>query len=135
MIHSTREQRQQIKKENKKFPTNKFIWYDRDQWPRDEDPTRFKVGRNRDYLVQLFYEPDNIIRLSVNKTILLGNGRWDDGLTWDELQNIKFMAGFASSYAIEIYPSEDSIVNVANMRHLWILPKPLNIGWNQDIDT
>lgn len=34
--------------------------------------------------------------------------------------------------AVEIYPAERDIVNVANMRHLWVLPERLPFGWRRD---
>lgn len=60
---------------------------------------------------------------------MLPNGRWDDGLVWDELQEIKRQLGYGNSQAVEIYPEDRNIVNVADMRHLWVLPARLNLGW------
>ena len=57
------------------------------------------------------------------------DGRWKDDITWDELQEIKRQAGYGNQMAVEIYPDDLDIVNVANMRHLWILDEPLPIGW------
>ena len=54
---------------------------------------------------------------------------WAVGISWDSLQDIKRRRGYGDKYAIEIYPREVDIVNVAAMRHLWVLPEPLNIGW------
>lgn len=55
-----------------------------------------------------------------------------DGLTWDELQAIKRDVGFGDWHGLEIYPPDQQVVNVANIRHIWISPEPLWIGWNMD---
>lgn len=31
----------------------------------------------------------------------------------------------------QIYPDDDNIVNVANMRHLWLLPEPPAFMWRE----
>ena len=42
---------------------------------------------------------------------------------------VKREIGFGDWYALEIFPRDGDIVNVANMRHLWMLATPLSIGW------
>ena len=69
-----------------------------------------------------------IVRLSINRTLLSGE-RWEDGITWDELQSIKMQCGYGDFDAMEIYPADRDIVNVANMRHLWIMASPLKNAW------
>ena len=105
------------------------------------DPAKFpeldvkpsKAWVSRKYLVQLFYERSDIytslIRLSINRTKLGDNGHWEDGLSWDELQAIKRDIGYGDWYGVEVYPQDSQVVNVANIRHLWLLPTPLTIGW------
>lgn len=92
-----------------------------------------KAWRSKKYMVQLWDEPNPLYpalkRLSVSRVRLAKNGHWQDQLTWDELQSIKREVGFGNWYAIEIYPRDVDIVNVANFRHLWLLEKPLHIGW------
>jgi len=44
-------------------------------------------------------------------------------LTWDEVQDAKNKTIGADAMAIEIYPPADELVDVANMRHLWMLPR------------
>ena len=48
------------------------------------------------------------------------NHRQPDGITWDELQSIKNQIGYQDFLAFEMYPPEKDVVNVENMRHLWI---------------
>ena len=92
-----------------------------------------RAWRSRKYLVQLFAEvnPDYpaLARLSICRVKLSNNGRWEDGLSWDELQAIKAEVGFGNWYGMEIYPPDANVINIANFRHLWLLPKPLPIGW------
>ena len=50
------------------------------------------------------------------------DGRDTAALTWAHLQELKGMCGHGKREAVEIYPADDAVVNVANMRHLWLLP-------------
>lgn len=56
-------------------------------------------------------------------------GRWVDGISWDDLQRLKREAGYGESDAVEVYPADSDVVNVANMRHLWILETPIRFAW------
>lgn len=92
-----------------------------------------KVWRSRRYLVQLFAIASptypELVRLSVSRVTLQSNGRWRDGLSWDELYTIKTETGFENWYGFEVYPRACDLINIANMRHLWLIPEPLGIGW------
>lgn len=100
------------------------------QWPPSfDDKVRLATYRCRRFLVQVFEESNGIKRLSINRTKMMLDGRWADDIKWEEIQDIKRQLGFGDMYAIEVYPREKDVVNVANMRHIWILPEPLNIGW------
>lgn len=102
----------------------------KETWPPQGDSLRFKVMRSRYFLVQ-FFNDASMTRLSVNRCSLNGEGRWSDEITWDELQEIKRQCGYGERLAVEIYPCDTDIVNVANMRHLWIYPiqHQLPFGW------
>lgn len=54
-----------------------------------------------------------------------------DGISWDALQEIKGAVGYADRDAVEIYPRDADVVNVANMRHLWITPEPIAFAWRK----
>ena len=71
-----------------------------------------------------------IVRLSVNRTAIEGP-RWKEGVSWDELQAIKRQCGYGDHDAVEVFPRDVDVVNVANMRHLWILDpaQPLPFAW------
>ncbi len=101
------------------------------EWPNDGETTRIAVYKNREHLVQCFQE-SGAIRLSINSVRRKPDGQWKDRITWDELQRIKRLIGYGDLAAIEIYPRDKDIVNVANMRHLWIPDNPITIGWFRD---
>ena len=70
-----------------------------------------------------------LCRLSVNRLeIDATTGAWLGGITWDELYKIKNQCGYADKDAVEVFPAEDKLVNVANMRHLWILKGRLHFS-------
>lgn len=106
-----------------------------EQWPNPPGMTHrpTAVWCSRKYLVQVFDEkPFNersVIRITVCRTSMGVTGKWQDQIAWEELQQIKEDIGFGDQYAIEIYPRDCDLVNVANMRHLWVLQEPLPIGW------
>lgn len=104
----------------------------KENWPvRCHDPKRSNVWVNSYFLVQEFQEDNGVIRLSVNTTSVGSNGRWKAGISWDALQAIKNAVGYADRDAVEIYPCERDVVNVANMRHLWITNDPLPFAWRK----
>ena len=122
-----KEQRQHIKQ----FPSTLTL-VPRIEWP-SINPMPSAVWRSRQWLVQLYDESaphlPGLMRLSVIRAALKSDGHWQDGITWDELQTIKREVGFADWWAVEVYPRDRDLVNVSNMRHLWLLPVPLRIGW------
>lgn len=50
--------------------------------------------------------------------------RWDgeDGIPWDDLQEIKNEIAGEEAVAIEIYPAAQDLVYEENIRHLWVVP-------------
>jgi hypothetical protein len=89
---------------------------------------------SRKYLVQVYQEGTeeypHMKRLSVCRVKRNQHG-WVEGLTWEELQEIKSEVGYGDWYAIEIYPRDSDVVNVANFRHLWLFDTPLPFGWRK----
>lgn len=108
--------------------------------PRDSFPSMLllpdQAWQSRKYLVQLYRDENtsypDMIRLSICRTRIMQNGRYAENISWDELQQIKRELGYGNWWGMEIYPADADVVNVANMRHLWLLPKPLAIGWSND---
>lgn len=128
------EQRRAAKKhlaaENKKWPEQLVPWAPED-WPSSGPPGLVRVFRSRHFLVQEFKAvAPAIARLSVNRTAIDGK-RWVEGVSWDELQAIKKQCGYGDHDAVEVFPRDVDVVNVANMRHLWILDQtePLRFAW------
>lgn len=104
----------------------------KENWPaRLHDPKRSNVWVNAYFLVQEFQEENGVVRLSVNTTSVAKSGRWKDGISWDALQQIKNAVGYSDRDAVEIYPRAKDVVNVANMRHLWLLCEPLPFAWRK----
>lgn len=110
-------------------------------WPPDRvalpGVQRLDAWQSRDYLVQLYQEtcrsPDGrravLWRLTVNRVTVDKTGRFDDAIGWDELQRVKRECGFGDRYAVEVYPRDCDMVNVSNMRHIWLIEQPLPVGW------
>lgn len=99
------------------------------QWPSTPKGLK-EVFLSSSFLVQI-YDENGTIRLSVNRTGFDGE-RWHDGISWDELQAIKNAIGFADHCAVEIYPPANNVVNVANIRHLWVLDEPPAFMWGRN---
>ncbi len=88
-----------------------------------------RVWRNRKFIVQEFAENHGIIRLSINRTSIDNSGGWLDGISWDELQEIKNRIGYSENEAVEVFPAQSDVINVANIRHLWVLPEKTGFSW------
>ena len=112
----------------------KFKEIHKSQWPKSEGEPPERVYRNDDFLVQV--KKDNgFTRLTINRvkydTPYHGFPVLEGRIGWDELQDIKDSIGYIDQWAVECYPPYDEIVNVANMRHLWILPSKPEFGWSK----
>lgn len=105
-------------------------------WPQSPAgaPRPIEVWRSRYYLVQVFKEkmtpahPD-LLRLSINRTTVKADLKWNDGITWDALQQIKREIGLGEWWGVEVYPPDVDIVNVANIRHIWCSKYSFGVGW------
>lgn len=130
---TTREQRRQLARDNAKLPAT-LRPVPQDQWPDLVQMTKkpYAVWRSRFFLVQSFDEGNGINRLSVARSeIDTTSGRWKEGITWDELQEIKRQVGLGEYMAVEIFPADRDVINVANMRHLWVMRDPLPFAWKK----
>lgn len=122
--------RQERRKTNKKMRIDAAKFLMRvpvDQWP-SKPPGLIAAFRSKKFLVQIYEEKD-CQRLSVCRSEVKIGG-WKENITWEELQGIKRELGFGDKLAVEIYPRDKDIVNVANMRHLWIVDG-LSMGWRK----
>lgn len=122
---TTRKQRRELIAENAKRPAE-LIEIPRSSLMRKDC---LRVFRSNEYLVQEFdAPPPAYVRLSVNRSVVRGD-RWSDGISWEDLQHIKAVLGYGDQDAVEIYPADLDVVNVANMRHLWIMRDPISFAW------
>jgi len=128
-IEYTRQQRTALEKENSAFP-DELIQIDHTLPPSYRMMTHKpkEAWRSKRFLVQVYDERDGIERISVCRTSVCGD-RWEENITWDELQQLKRECGRGSLDAVEVFPNDKDVVNVANMRHLFVLPMPLLFAW------
>ncbi len=129
--HTTRAERREFARENAKRP----VVLERcppevmARWP-NMPASLIEVWQSRAFLVQVHKAPAPAhARLTINRTMPGPDGRWEQDITWDDLQRIKNEVGFALYDAVEVYPRKGDVVNVANMRHLWIMPELLPFAW------
>jgi len=78
------------------------------------------------------WNDNGVFRLSVNRNLFGHDGDWEDGITWDELQQVKRECGFSKVCAIELFPPDHAIVNDANIRHLWFLKETPAFAWGPE---
>lgn len=107
----------------------------REDWPimAQLEVEALRVWRSADYLAVLYKQLiDGNLRLSVNSTRRTacrkrynkGGVDWKDGITWDEMQRIKNETLGEDVWCVEVYPAQEKLVDVANVRHLWVLDGP-----------
>lgn len=114
--------------ENRKWP-KELVPVPSEHWAKDDiRDTRIAVWRSKAFLVQIFNQ-DGHTRISVNRTCLNANGHFTDGIDWDTMQAIKSAVGYHGYWAVEIFPPDDQMVNVANIRHMFILEDAPPFAW------
>jgi hypothetical protein len=106
----------------------------RERWPPPGTVRVIQAWESKRFCVQQYPVERHLedlcqYRLTICRTTLNTEGKWVDGISWDELMQCKRDVGFGDWWGVEIYPRDFDIVNVANLRHLWIFERPLNIGW------
>lgn len=138
--HETRNSRRMLARATRKqaeaWPA-RLVEVPESEWPTPPpgDDRLLAVWRSRTYLVQMYSAPSfggaEVRRLAVSRVTLGNGGRWDQNIPWDDLQRCKRETGHGDWYAVEVYPRDRHIVDVANMRHLWLVAEPLAIGWTR----
>lgn len=132
----TARQVRRLRRDNREWPAalKPIPWH---EWPQEHATNsshshRMGVWRSKNFLVQAYREHGDVIRLSINRTDWdMNKQRWREDISWDDLQRLKGEAGFGDKMAVEIFPADSDTVNVANMRHLWVLPEPLPFAWKK----
>lgn len=120
--------------ENRKWPAH-LVEIPPAQWPDDLHVTLTgsapeQVWRSNRFTAVLYREHSKAARrLSIMRSMIGADGKALQGITWDELQEIKGQCGFGDADAVELFPADADLVNVSNMRHLWILPEPSPLVW------
>jgi hypothetical protein len=119
-------QLRELKRTNLSYPKHlvdlpRECWPDMNRSPFLTGSVPVKVMRSRSFMLVVWREANDYFRLSVNRT------EWDerqkrfrDDISWDDLQRLKAEAGFGDLCAVEVYPPDEHVVNVANMRHLFL---------------
>lgn len=127
MSELTRAERRVLEAENRKWPITLRRVQPKD-WPDSAMSSMSELWRSRYFLVQIYREQDGMERLSICRTSHTGDS-WDDAMTWDELMEVKRQCGRGQKDALEVYPADKDIVNVANFRHLWVPLTPVWFAW------
>lgn len=128
-----RAKQKQLNQQNRLWPVT-LVQVPREQWPASAAPNLLELWRSRRFLVQVYdesTETESFRRLSVQRTALGEDGHWVAGLSWDDLQQIKRECGYGAHDAVEIYPPDVDVVNVANIRHLWVFMEPFRLTWRR----
>jgi hypothetical protein len=131
----TRAERRDLERQNAKWPVLPQE-ISRERWPgTPTTDVRLAVFRSRDFLIQVFEaQAPALVRLSINRTqVDERTQRWSENITWDELQWIKNVLGYHDRDAVEVFPPTMDVVDVANMRHLWVLSEPLAFAWRRTV--
>lgn len=136
---STARKRLQLHRENQRWPEF-LVSIPKKDWPEDvKTAARIEVWRSRFFLVQVFDDGiPGIRRMSVIRAKLDEAGmNWADRITWEELQTLKREIGRGDKDAMEVYPDDGDVVNVTNMRHLFILEDGtrLAVAWRRHAST
>ncbi|HCK84425.1 MAG TPA: hypothetical protein DHW63_07890 [Hyphomonadaceae bacterium] len=118
---ATRRERRALAADNRKMP-RQLSRIPREEWPAYRPHGLTEVWRSRDFLVQVFSH-EACERLSVCRTSITGD-RWTDNIAWDDLQRLKRECGRGDQCAVEIFPPDAAVVNVSNMRHIWLCDPP-----------
>ena len=132
-VNPTRRQVRQLRRDNSIWPP-RLEAIPADKWPKHipHAKPRVNVFRSREFLVQVFDEGHDTLRLSVNRTDWdFTLGRWREDISWDDLQRLKEEAGYGGRWAVEIFPAADEVVNEANMRHIWLLKGAPTFAWRK----
>lgn len=119
--------RKKLERDNLQYP-HQLVPIPRDDWPLHMPAGLDRVFRSCNFLVQVFVETNGAVRLSVCRTEIDG-ASWKPGISWDDLQIIKNQCGYSDQWAVEVYPPDEAVVNVSNMRHLWIIKEKPEFAW------
>lgn len=95
----------------------------RSEWPDNPVPP-IRAWRSRAFLVMEYAAKDGASRLTLCRCQLADDGDWRQDISWDDIQRLKRECGYSTRCAVELYPPDANVVNVANMRHIWLIDPP-----------
>ena len=120
--NTNRRDRRALAAANRSFPVE-LVRVPPEDWTGTFRPTGIsEVWRSREFLVQV-YTHEAAERITVSRTEVVGE-RWREDISWDDLQRLKRECGRGDRCAVEIFPPDSEVVNVASMRHLWLCDPP-----------
>lgn len=125
-MKTTLADRRLMAKENAKWPLY-LKPVPRELWP-GVYPGLLEVWRSKGFLVQICAEKNGYFRMSAHRTMTNGDD-WIALITWDELMRLKRECGRGDLDALELFPADADVVNVANIRHLFFPPEPVAFKW------
>lgn len=99
-----------LRKENKRWPIvlTDVLREERHNFAGDPKLHHIRVLRSRSYLVQVCRDQGHM-KLAINRTAIGDDGKWVDGLTWDELMEVKKQCGYEDWWAVEVYPPQTKL--------------------------
>ena len=65
-------------------------------------------------------------------TLDKGNPIWKDGISWENLMKVKKAIGMDEWWGLEAYPPEKLMVNVANMRNIFLQKEKPKWAWGPE---
>ena len=87
-----------------------------------------KIYRSKKFTVILWKAGAGFGSYNLGQRFSVWRNTWDskerryvDGIQWDEVMDIKREMGFGERVAIEYYPADSETVNLANMRHVFLI--------------
>lgn len=123
-----KEIRKYIEKDSRRYPEDKLILVGIPEHLENKKGL-LKIYRSRDFLVQVYEEKHAVVRVSMSRSTIKDNGHWEEGITWNQLMWAKREVGYGDYDAVEVYPKDEDVVDVANIRHLFVIDKPLEFIW------
>jgi hypothetical protein len=85
--------------------------------------------RSRHHLVVEYIEPTGFHRLTMQCAQVDAQGKWLQGLTWDTMMELKEQSGHGDKWGVECFPPIANVVNVSNLRHIFLLTEKPPYAW------
>ena len=122
--------RRALELENRKFSDKFELVHEIEAKLEPGEKRPIKGWRNRHFLAAIYFENNESVRLTINRSKVDSDGNWVGDITWDELMAVKQGIGMSNVWMVEIFPPDSEVVNVANLRHLWITGEPA-FAWSK----